>query len=355
MSLLYRLAKPLFFSLDAEQAHNLSLKVLKYGLLPTPSAAPDPILGSTVFGLNFPTPVGLSAGYDKNAEALDPLLNLGFGFVEAGSVTPRPQAGNPKPRIFRLREDNAIINRLGFNNRGLEVAAANFARHRSAGIVGANLGANMDSSDRMHDYVLGMQKLAPLVDYVTINISSPNTPGLRTLHGKEELEDLLGRLNEARANIVKQGTAWFPLLLKIAPDLTDEDKADIAFAALEFSLDGLIISNTTITRPNGLKSQAQEETGGLSGTPLKSLSLTVLRDMYRATDGKVPLIGAGGIENAEDAFLRLKAGASLIQIYSAMVYHGPYIARDIAQGLATLLREQNFSSVTECIGVETPL
>jgi dihydroorotate dehydrogenase len=355
MSFLYRLAKPLFFSLDAERAHNLSLKVLKSGFLPPASLAPDPILASRVFGRDFPTPVGLAAGYDKNAEVLDPLLNLGFGFVEAGSVTPKPQAGNPKPRIFRLREDNAIINRLGFNNQGLDVTAANFARHRSRGIVGANIGANKDSSDRMHDYVLGMQKLAPLVDYITINISSPNTPGLRALQGKEELEDLLGRLNEARTDIVHQGVEWFPLLLKIAPDLTDQDKADIAFAAGEFSLDGLIISNTTISRPSYLKSSAREEAGGLSGAPLKSLSLSILQDMYKATEGKIPLIGVGGIENAEDALKRLKAGASLIQIYSAMIYHGPYVAQEITAELATLLREQNFSSIADCIGVDTPL
>ncbi|USG60771.1 quinone-dependent dihydroorotate dehydrogenase [Sneathiella marina] len=355
MSLLYRLAKPLFFSLDAEDAHNLSIKALKSGLLPAVKSEPDPILQSNVFGLDFPTPIGLSAGYDKNAEVLDPLAQLGFGFIEAGSVTPFAQAGNPKPRIFRMRADNAIVNRLGFNNQGLDVAAANFSSRKSPGIVGANLGANKDSTDRMHDYVLGMQKLAPLADYVTVNISSPNTPGLRSLHGKEELEELLGRLHETRNDLVSGGLRSFPILLKIAPDLTDDDKADIAAAALEYSLDGLIISNTTISRPHSLQSKHAVEAGGLSGTPLKSISLSVLKDMYRATSGKIPLIGVGGIETAEDALMRIKAGASLLQLYTAMVYRGPYVAHDIGKGVAKLLRKQGYSSITESVGVDTPL
>lgn len=355
MSLLYRLAKPLLFSLDAENAHNLSIKALKFGLLPAVSSTPDPILQSKVFGLDFPTPIGLAAGYDKNAEVLDPLARLGFGFVEAGSVTPLAQAGNPKPRIFRLNTDNAVINRFGFNSQGMAAAAANFERRRGNGIVGANLGANKNSSDRMQDYVLGMQKLAPLVDYVTVNISSPNTPGLRSLHGKQELDDLLGRLHETRAEMVSTGLRSFPLLLKIAPDLTDEDKADIAAAAHEFSLDGLIVSNTTISRPQGLQGKHITETGGLSGAPLKSLSLSVLKEMYKATNGKIPLIGVGGIETAEDALTRIKAGASLLQLYTAMVYRGPYIAHEIGQELAELLRKQNYSSLAECIGVDTPL
>jgi dihydroorotate dehydrogenase len=355
MSLLYRLAKPLLFCLDAEDAHNLSIKTLKFGLLPAVNSPPDQILQSKIFGLNFPTPIGLAAGYDKNAEVLDPLARLGFGFVEAGSVTPLAQAGNPKPRIFRLNSDNAVINRFGFNSQGLEVVAENFAKRRGNGIVGANLGANKNSSDRMQDYVLGMQKLAPLVDYVTVNISSPNTPGLRSLHGKQELDDLLGRLHETRAKMVSAGLRSFPLLLKIAPDLTDEDKADIAAAAHEFSLDGLIISNTTISRPQGLQGKHITETGGLSGAPLKSLALSVLKEMYKATNGKIPLIGVGGIDTAEEALTRIKAGASLLQLYTAMVYRGPYIAHEIGQELAKLLRAQNFSSLAECIGVDTPL
>ncbi|MEH6526145.1 MAG: quinone-dependent dihydroorotate dehydrogenase [Sneathiella sp.] len=355
MSLLYRLAKPLFFSLDAENAHNLSIKILKSGLVPGAPTLRDPILRSKVFGLDFPTPIGLSAGYDKNAAVLDPLARLGFGFVEAGSVTPQPQAGNPKPRIFRLESDNAIINRFGFNSQGLMVAAGNFAKRSSTGIVGANLGANKDSPDRIDDYVQGLQKLAPLVDYITVNISSPNTPGLRTLHGKQELDDLLGRLHETRAEMVSSDLRSIPILLKIAPDLTDDDKSDIAAASLEFSLDGLIISNTTISRPPGLQGKHLTEVGGLSGAPLKSLSLSVLKDMYKATSGAIPLIGVGGIETADDALARLKAGASLLQLYTAMVYRGPYIAHEINQELAALLRKQNYSSIADCIGVDTPL
>ncbi|TNE37478.1 MAG: quinone-dependent dihydroorotate dehydrogenase [Alphaproteobacteria bacterium] len=355
MAFPYSLLRPLLFQLEAETAHNFSLRALKSGLLLAVSNAPDPILKTRLFGLEFPNPVGLSAGYDKNGDVLDALAGLGFGFAEAGSVTPLAQDGNPKPRIFRLPEDQAVINRLGFNNRGLETAAANFGNRRKGFIVGANLGANKLSEDRIADYVTGMRRLAPLADYVTVNISSPNTPGLRALQGKAELEELLGRLMAARSDMTATGAASFPLLLKIAPDLTEDDKADIAAVALESGLDGLIVTNTTITRPETLRNVQKGETGGLSGQPLKELSLSVLKDMYRATSGKIPLIGVGGIQNVEDAYARIRAGASLIQIYSAMVYKGPYLAADIAKGLAACLKADGFSSIAEAVGVDTPL
>lgn len=355
MSSLYSLLRPLLFIMDPEKAHSLSIRALKSGMLPVHSADFDPILKTDLFGLTFANPIGLAAGYDKNAEVINDVSRLGFGFVEAGSVTPLPQPGNPKPRIFRLVEDGAVINRLGFNNKGLEVAASNFRNRRGNEIVGANLGANKDSLDRVGDYVRGMKALAPLTDYVTVNISSPNTPGLRALQGRDELDELLGRLLEARKQMMEQGAKAFPLLLKIAPDLTDEDKTDIAEVTLNLGIDGLIISNTTITRPDTLSSIYKKEVGGLSGAPLTDLSLSVLRDMRWATAGKVPLIGVGGISNAENALNRIKAGASLLQLYSAMVYEGPYVAHKIAKDLAQKLRAENFTNVSDAVGVDAPL
>ncbi len=353
MTSLYSALSSVLFLLDPERAHHLSLLGLKTGIVGSAPAINDPVLSSKVFGLDFPTPIGLSAGYDKNGEVLDALLGLGFGFVEAGSVTPRPQPGNPRPRIFRLKEDAAVINRLGFNNDGLDVAARNFAKPRRRGVVGANLGANKDSEDRIADYVTGLRALAPLADYVTVNISSPNTPGLRALQGKGELEDLLGRLMEARSSLPSEQDRKKPLLLKIAPDLTDEDQSDIADVSLQSGLDGLIISNTTITRPESLQDVQKTEAGGLSGEPLKALSLSLLKDMYQATEGKIPLVGVGGIRTAEDAYERILAGASLIQFYSAMVYEGPFLAHRMAKGLSELLARDGYKTVSEAVGAES--
>jgi dihydroorotate dehydrogenase len=351
----YQILRPILFAFDAEKAHNLSIRALKNGLLPRVDNAIDSILESRVFGLHFPNPIGLAAGYDKNAEVLSALSGLGFGFLEAGSVTPRPQLGNPKPRMFRLASDEAVINRLGFNNKGLEVVARNFGKKPPLLIVGANLGANKDSTDRIADYVTGMERLAPRSSYVTVNISSPNTPGLRALQGRDELEDLLGRICEKRKSMMDEGAVFFPILLKIAPDLTDVDKSDIAAAVLDHQIDGLIISNTTITRPDFLQDPQKEETGGLSGHPLKNISFAVLKDMYQATKGKIPIVGVGGIQSAEDAYARIRAGASLLQLYTAMVYRGPYTAVDVAKGLAKLLREDGFGSIEDAVGVDTPL
>ncbi|WP_202526006.1 quinone-dependent dihydroorotate dehydrogenase [Sneathiella litorea] len=352
---IYDIARPLLFMFDAEKAHNLSLLALKSGMLPRIDNIFDPILSSEVFGLHFLNPIGLAAGYDKNAEVISALSGLGFGFVEAGSITPKPQPGNPKPRIFRLTQDEAVINRLGFNNQGLETAARNFDKRPMGLVVGANLGANKDSTDRIADYVIGMEKLAPRASYVTVNISSPNTPGLRALQGRAELEDLLGRVVEKRQSMIDTGEAFFPILLKIAPDLTDTDKADIAASVLEHDIDGLIISNTTITRANSLQDPQQTETGGLSGQPLKNISLGVLKEMYQATQGNVPLVGVGGIQDAEDAYTRIRAGASLLQLYTAMVYKGPYVAAEIAKELAEMLRKDNFANIKDAVGVDTPL
>ncbi len=340
--MLYPLLRPLIFSLDAERAHQWTLAALK--ALPT-GKAPKPTLPISVAGLDFPNPVGLAAGFDKNAEVFGPILRLGFGFAEIGTVTPLPQDGNPKPRLFRLAEDRAVINRMGFNNGGLEAARARLERRRGPGIVGANIGANKDSDDRILDYVKGVRAMAPVADYLTVNISSPNTPGLRALQDKGALDALLSAVAEAR------GAGGPPIFLKLAPDLEREDIDDIAAVAIGRGIDALIVSNTTISRPS-LVSRHRGEAGGLSGAPLKELALQRLRDFRSATGGALPLIAAGGIENGVDAYRRIRAGASLVQLYSALVYRGPGLARLIVSELNSLLRRDGFSSLGEAVGAD---
>ncbi|WP_324748988.1 quinone-dependent dihydroorotate dehydrogenase [Sphingomonas sp. LY54] len=341
--MLYPLLRPLIFSIDAERAHHWTLAALK--ALPT-GKAPKPTLPIRVAGLHFPNPVGLAAGFDKNAEVFGPILRLGFGFAEVGTVTPLPQDGNPKPRLFRLAEDRAVINRMGFNNGGLDAARSRLERRRhGAGIVGANIGANKDSADRILDYVKGVQAMAPVADYLTVNISSPNTPGLRALQDKGALDALLAAVAEAR------GAGGPPIFLKLAPDLERADIDDIAAVAIERGIDALIVSNTTISRP-ALVSRHCGEAGGLSGAPLKTLALERLRDFRSATGGALPLIAAGGIENGVDAYRRIRAGASLVQLYSALVYRGPGLARLIVSELNGLLRRDGFTSLGEAVGAD---
>ena len=325
-------------NLDPETAHGLAITALK--TVPLPGApADDPILRTQIAGLDLPNPIGLAAGLDKNGEALHGLSRLGFGFVECGSVTPKPQPGNPKPRLFRLSEDRAIINRMGFNNAGLEAFADNLSRRPNA-VVGANLGANKDTEDKAADYVAGLQRLAGLSDYFTINISSPNTPGLRALQGREQLDDLLGRINEAR-------TTPAPVFLKIAPDLTSAEIAMIVEAALAHRIDALIVSNTTLDRPDSLTSRDRAEAGGLSGAPLTGRALAVLKDAAAASEGRLPLIGVGGIGSGQDAWDRIRAGASAVQVYSALIYQGPGLVGRINRDLAARLRAEGFASITE--------
>ena len=338
--------------LPPESAHRLSLRLLALtppALLGT-SGADDPILRTSAFGLDFPNPVGLAAGYDKNAEAFEGASHLGFGFVEIGSVTPRPQAGNPQPRLFRLAEDRAVINRLGFNTDGLDAVAARLSLRRVGRIVGANLGKNKESTHAAADYAAGVRALGPHADYLVINVSSPNTPGLRALQGRAPLEALIAVALTARGGTQRRNPP--PLLLKIAPDLTDADKQDIAEVALTSGLDGLIVSNTTIARPAGLRSAAKGEAGGLSGRPLFAPSTTVLADMYRLTGGKLPLIGVGGIASAEDAYAKIRAGASLLQVYTALVYEGPGLVERIKRGLAGRLRADGFTSIAQAVGAD---
>lgn len=342
---LYPLLRPAIFTLDAERAHRLTIAALKMKP-PGRSAPADPALATRVAGLDFPNPVGLAAGFDKDAEVFAPLLGLGFGFVEVGTLTPRPQEGNPKPRLFRLAEDEAVINRMGFNNGGQEAAAARLRRRqRGRGIVGINIGANKDSGDRIADYAQSVTRMAPLADYLTVNISSPNTPGLRALQDKGALTELLAAVVEAR------GGEGPPIFLKVAPDLEPMDVQDISDVVVAQGIDALIVSNTTIGRPP-LRSRHSREMGGLSGAPLKPLALKRLRDFRLATEGRVPLIAAGGIASGADAWARIKAGASLVQLYSALVFHGPRLARRIAAELRALAQQGGFATVADAIGVD---
>jgi dihydroorotate dehydrogenase len=328
--------------IDPETAHGLAIRALQ--LAPLPPAGPDdPILATMVAGLALPNPVGLAAGLDKNGEALHGLSRLGFGFIECGSVTPLAQPGNPKPRLFRLSEDRAIINRMGFNNAGLEAFAARLAARPRDAVIGANLGANKDTEDKAADYVAGLIRLKGLADYVTVNVSSPNTPGLRALQGRAALDDLLGRLAEAR------GTDPTPVFLKIAPDLTAAEIALIVEASLDHGLDALIVSNTTLDRPDSLRARDRGEAGGLSGAPLKARAGAALRAAAEAAGGRLPLIAAGGIDSGAEAYARIRAGASAVQLYSALIFEGPGLIGRIKRDLAARLRADGFSTVAEAV------
>ena len=343
--MIYSLLRPALFLLDAETAHGLSLAALKALPLGGTDRTDGP-LACEVAGLRFPNPLGMAAGFDKDGEVPDALLGLGFGFAEVGSITPLPQAGNPKPRLFRLAEDEAVINRMGFNNGGAEAAVARLAqRHGRPGIVGINIGANKDSADRIADYATMARLMAPLASYLAVNVSSPNTPGLRALQDEGALTALLDAVLEAR------GAAKVPVFLKVAPDLEPADVEAIARIAVDKALGALIVSNTTISRPP-LRSRHAGEGGGLSGAPLKALALERLRQFRAATGGQVPLIGVGGIATAEDAWQRIRAGASLVQLYSAMAYAGPGIARTITRGLERLMRRDGFATIAEAVGSE---
>ena len=338
---LYKLLRPFAFALDAEPAHRATIAALAMvPRLPLPKFAPE--LASEIAGLRFPSPVGLAAGFDKDAEAPDAILGLGFGFVEVGTITPKPQAGNPKPRLFRLKEDHAVINRMGFNSGGQAAALELLKKRKRRGIVGVNIGANKDSANRIADYAEGVRAMSPVADYLAVNISSPNTPGLRNLQAGGELVELLAAVREARSPGV-------PVFLKVAPDLERGDHERIVRAAIDSGIDALIVSNTTISRP-ALKSRFAIEAGGLSGRPLKALALEQVRQFRATSGGQIPLIAAGGIENADDAWDRIAEGASLVQIYSAMVYEGPGLARCIAKGLAARLKREGMANIAEAVG-----
>jgi dihydroorotate dehydrogenase len=340
---LYPLVRPLAFLADAETAHRATIAALKLSPKRRSPRFPDS-LKTNVAGLDFPNPIGLAAGFDKDAEVPEHMLGLGFGFVEVGTITPRPQPGIPKPRLFRLAEDRAVINRLGFNNGG-QPAAFQRLQHCTRGIIGVNIGVNKDSADRVADYVAGVRSMSPVARYITINVSSPNTPGLRGLQDAGMLDALLAAVAEARSDK--------PIFLKVAPDLNDGDPERIVRAALDHKIDALVVGNTTVSRPP-LKSRLARESGGLSGEPLKPLALDALRRFRSASGGEIPLIGVGGIATADDAWERIRAGASLVQLYSAMVYEGPGIARRLAHGLADRLKREGFANIGEAVGSERP-
>ena len=342
--MLFHLLKPALFTIDPERAHKLTIAGLKAA--PIRKARHSGKLAVDVAGIRFPSPVGMAAGFDKDGEVPDAVLGLGFGFAEVGSITPRPQEGNPKPRLFRLVEDKAVINRMGFNNGGAGAAARRLkARQEKSGIVGINVGANKDSADRIADYAEMTRIMAPLATYLAVNISSPNTPGLRALQDEAALVDLLDGVIEAR------GADGPPIFLKVAPDLMPKDIESIARIAADKKLGALIVSNTTISRPS-LQSRHIAEAGGLSGAPLKPLALQRIRDFRKATGGAVPLIGVGGISSADDAWERIRAGASLVQLYSALVYEGPGLAGRINRGLEKLMKRDGFSAIAEAVGSE---
>jgi dihydroorotate dehydrogenase len=340
----FPLLRPLLHATDAETAHRLTVAAL--GLAPRGPGPRSPApLGVDVFGLHFAHPLGLAAGFDKNGEVPDQMLAQGLSFVEVGTVTPEPQVGNPRPRLFRLTEDEAVINRMGFNNDGHRALRRRLeARRGRGGIVGVNIGANKDSSDRIADYVQGFKAFADIASYLTVNISSPNTPGLRNLQAKGELEILLGRLAEARL-----GRPSPALLVKIAPDLADEALDDMAAAFLAMGIDGVIVSNTTLSRPD-LRSAQAGETGGLSGRPLFALSTQMLARLYQRLDGRMPLIGVGGIDSADTALAKIEAGATLLQLYTGLVFKGPALIHEIVSGLAARLAASGLAEIAELVG-----
>lgn len=347
----YRLLYPLIRHVDAETAHHAAIRALKCGVVPPSPAIRDERLSQILWGLRFENPVGMAAGFDKNAEVVAPLFRQGFGFVEAGTVTPRPQAGNPRPRLFRLDEDRAIINRMGFNNEGIEAFEGNLRKAQGAGIIGANIGKNKDTEDPIADYVALLPIVYPLCSYVTVNISSPNTPGLRALQAEEPLRALVIAVMSERDMLASQYGVTRPVLVKIAPDLSQEELEVIVGVAREVKVDGLIISNTTVSRP-ALRSRYREEGGGLSGAPLSHLALDTLRRAYPLVGGAFPLVGVGGIASAEEAYARIRAGAHLVQVYSALIYHGFGLVRRIQEGLIAYMARDGFRTIAEAVGAD---
>jgi dihydroorotate dehydrogenase len=351
---LFKIAKPFLHRLDPEDAHRLTLKALKTGALPCPARLDHDALKTVLWNCSFPNPIGLAAGFDKNAEVIGPMLKIGFGFVEAGTVTPRPQEGNPRPRVFRDADHEAVINRMGFPNEGMNAFRSNVekfleSRPRPAGMLGINIGMNKGAEDPAKDYCTLIKNLGPYADYLTVNISSPNTPGLRNLQERENLLPLLEKIMDERARSC--GTDAPPLLVKLAPDLNETQQQDIAKTVIEAKVDGLILTNTTLDRPDYLPTAFREQAGGLSGSPLTQKSTDVIRNFYNYTEKKIPIVGAGGVSSAEDAYEKIKAGASLVQLYSALVFHGPDLVPDILSGLLRLMQKDGYTHITQATGI----
>lgn len=350
----YSMLRPILMRMDAEKAHNLTISLLKTGLGPLQSFE-DPVLAVNVWGRDFKNPLGIAAGFDKNAELLPDLFSMGFGFVEAGTVTPKPQDGNPRPRVFRDIKNKSVINRMGFPSQGLDAFAENVADYRlhymtTQGVLGLNIGINKDSSLPVSDYRLGIAKIGRFADYIAVNISSPNTEGLRALQEKEELDKLLDEVLEARGALKK----FVPVLVKIAPDLDPAQREAMAQVLVAHHVDGLIVSNTTVSRPDALAKELRQEKGGLSGALLHDLAAERLAEFYALTGGKIPIIGVGGISTAAQAYARIRAGATLLQIYTALIYGGPPLVVSILKGLAELLKKDDFSHVSQAVGADVP-
>ena len=344
---------PLLRLLPPEAAHKATIRALAWGMGPMDRIADDPVLATSVWGLNFRNPVGLSAGFDKGAEVPDAMMAAGFGFAEAGTVTPLPQPGNPKPRMFRLPADNAAINRLGFNGNGLSPFVGKISRRKPGlGPFGANVGKNKVTEDAAADYEIGIEAVAPYADYLVMNISSPNTPGLRAMQGREILADLVDRVLKARARAVPEESERPPLIVKIAPDLDDAERADIAAVIMDSDVDGLTVANTTVKRPDDMTDPQTHQDGGLSGAPLFPFALEIVRDMYRRTEGKLPIIGCGGVASGADAYAMIRAGASLVQLYTALVFHGPALIPRIKRDLTQLLKNDGFVCVSDAVGAD---
>lgn len=351
---LFKIAKPFLHKMDPESAHQMTLKALKTGMLPCPCKVNDPRLRVNLWNRKFPNPVGLAAGFDKNAEVVAPMFAMGFGFVEAGTVTPKPQEGNPRPRVFRETQNEAVINRMGFPNGGAENFRHNIERFlehkpRPSGIVGINIGMNKGVEDPAKDYCTLVRQLGNYADYLTVNISSPNTPGLRNLQARENLIPLLARITEERVKTCGKDNPP-PLLVKLAPDLNDAQIKDVAACLIEAQVDGIILGNTTLDRPEYLPANFYEQQGGLSGKPLTEKSTAVIRKFYNHTEGKLPIIGAGGISSAEDAYAKIRAGASLVQLYTALVFQGPQLVHDLLIGLSRLLEKDGLDHISKATG-----
>ena len=347
MSLIHWLGVAFLRRLDAETAHDLGIRALRAGLGPRQSKPDDPILATELAGLKLPNPVGLAAGFDKHAQVHRAMLRAGFGFVECGTVTPLPQPGNPRPRVFRLLMDRAVINRYGFNSEGLEVFANSLAGRPHTGVVGANIGANKEAADRIGDYVAGLRRLWPLADYFTVNVSSPNTPGLRDLQARAALDELLGHIAETRREL----GGGKPIFLKVAPDLSDAEIDDVCASVLAHGVEAIIVGNTTLSRPDSLRSSLKTEAGGLSGAPLFQLSTEVLRRFHQRTRGTpVRLIGVGGIGSGADAYAKIRAGASAVQLYSLLTFSSPALVETIKRDLAERLKADGFKSVADAVG-----
>ena len=344
---MFSILKPFLFSLDPETAHDLAIKTLKINPFPSKmfEVEDEQMLKIKLLGKNFPNPVGLAAGFDKSAEAYNSLLKLGFGFVEVGTVTPLKQFGNPKPRIFRLEGDGALINRLGFNNDGIEIIKNRIKSEGKKGILGINIGPNKDTKDQKNDFCLGLKNFFDIADYITINISSPNTEGLRDFHDQEKLKDLLLALNK----IKKENKTPIPLLLKVSPDIKDNHISEIIDVATKSDISAIIITNTTDGNRDNLKSEIKEQ-GGLSGEPLQQISTNMIKKFYKKLNGKIPIIGVGGVNSGKSAYEKIVAGASLLQLYTGFVYRGPSAAKDIKKELIQILKAEGLNNIKEAIG-----